>query len=59
MASRVSVHAMNPAEAAAGRLSVLQARTWLSPASAEPAPTTPAITAKMTKNPVAAFPTGK
>jgi hypothetical protein len=59
MASRVSVQAMKPAEAAAGRLSALQARTWWKPASAEAAPTTPAMTAKMTKNPVAAFPMGK
>ncbi len=59
MASRVSVHAMNPEEAAAGKLSWLHARTWWNPASAAAAPTTPAITAKMTKNPVAAFPIGK
>jgi hypothetical protein len=59
MASSVSVQAMNAEEAAAGRLSWLHALTWWNPASAAAMPTTLAITAKMTKNPVAAFPIGK
>lgn len=59
MARRVRVQAMVATEAAAGKLSAFQARIWLIPANAEAAPTTPAIKANVTKNPVAAFPIGK
>ena len=59
MARRVRVQAIVAAVAAAGKLSVVQERTWLTPEIAEAAPTTPAIKANVTKNPVAAFPIGK
>lgn len=59
MASRVSDQAMVAAETAAGMLSRCHERTWLRPTMAEAAPTTPAIKANTTKNPVAAFPIGK
>lgn len=59
MARSVRVHAMVAAAAAEGRLSDVQERRWLSPEMAEATPTTPAIKANVTKNPVAAFPIGK
>lgn len=59
MARRVSVQAITAADAAAGKLSEFHDRMWLTPAIAEAAPTTPAISAKITKNPVAPFPMGK
>jgi len=59
IARRVRVHAMTADDAAAGKLSEFHVRLWLSPAIAEAAPTTPAISAKITKNLVAAFPIGK
>ena len=59
MARRVRVQAMVPAAAADGKLSELHSRMWLRPEITEAAPTTPAIRANVTKNPVAAFPIGK
>lgn len=50
---------MAAAEAAAGKLSAFQWRRWLRPEMAAATPTTPAIMANVTKNPVAAFPIGK
>lgn len=50
---------MVAAEAAPGKLSAVQMRTWFKPAMQDAAPTTPAIKAKVTKNPVAALPIGK
>jgi hypothetical protein len=55
----VSAQAVNPEDTAAGRLSGLHALMCWKPASAAAAPTTLAITAKRTKNPVAALPIGK
>lgn len=59
MARRVRVQATVAAAAADGKLSAVQDRIWLIPEMAEAAPTTPAIKANVTKNPVAAFPIGK
>lgn len=53
------VQAIVAAAAADGKLSYVQERRWLSPEMAEATPTTPAIKANVTKNPVAAFPIGK
>lgn len=59
MARAVRVQAIAATVAADGKLSAVQERRWLSPDIADAAPTTPAIKANMTKNPVAAFPIGK
>lgn len=59
IARRVRVQAIAAAEAADGKLSIFQERTWLIPAKAEATPTAPAIKANVTKKPVAAFPIGK
>lgn len=59
MARTVRVQAIMATDAADGRLSELHDRMWLIPARADPAPTTDAINANVTKNPVAAFPIGK
>lgn len=59
MARQVRAQAMVAAEAADGKLSWFQKRTWLNPEMTDATPTTPAIKAKVTKNPVAAFPIGK
>ena len=59
MARTVRVQAIAAAAAADGKLSECQARRWLSPTIADATPTTPAIIAYVTKNPVAAFPIGK
>lgn len=59
IASAVRVQAMAPTEAAEGKLSAVHVRIWLTPTIADAAPTTPASKAKVTKNPVAAFPIGK
>lgn len=59
MASKVRVHAIIAADAAPGRLLAFHDRIWLIPAMQEAAPTTPAINANNTKNPVASFPIGK
>lgn len=59
MARRVRVHAIKAEDDAEGKLSLFQSRMWLNPDKAEAAPTTPAINANTTKNPVAAFPIGK
>ena len=59
MARRVRLQAMAAVEAAEGKLSMFQKRTWLSPEMTDAMPTTPAIRANKTKNPVAAFPIGK
>lgn len=50
---------MMAAEAAACKLSIFQQRMWLNPERVDATPTTPAIKANTTKNPVAAFPIGK
>lgn len=50
---------MVAAEAAAGKLSKFQKRTWFNPDITDATPTTPAIKENVTKNPVAAFPMGK
>ena len=59
MARTVRVQAIAAAEAADGKLSGVHKRIWFIPAIAEATPTTPAIKANVTKNPVAAFPMGK
>lgn len=59
MASKVRVQAIMAADAAPGKLSAFHDWRWLIPARAEATPTTPAINANITKNPVAAFPIGK
>lgn len=59
IARRVRVHAIAAAEAAEGKLSMLQSRRWLTPAMEDAIPTAPAIRANVTKKPVAAFPIGK
>ena len=59
MASRVRVQATKAIEAADDKLLAFHKRIWLIPAIADATPTTPAIRANVTKNPVAAFPMGK
>jgi len=59
MARTVRAHAIEATEAADGKLSEVHERIWLSPEINDPIPTTPAIKANVTKNPVAAFPIGK
>lgn len=59
MARTVRLQAIVAAEAADGKLSMFQWRMWLSPERTDATPTTPAIKANTTKNPVAAFPIGK
>lgn len=59
MASSVRDQAMAAAVSADGKLSAFQLRIWFIPAIADAAPTTPAIKANITKNPVAALPIGK
>ena len=59
MASIVRAQAMAAAEAADGKVSLVHERTWAIPAITDATPTTPAIKANVTKNPVAAFPIGK
>lgn len=59
IARRVRAQAIAAAEAADGKLSAFQERIWLTPAMTDATPTTPAIKANVTKNPVAAFPIGK
>lgn len=59
MARTVRAHAMEATDAADGKLSEVHERIWLRPEINDPTPTTPAIKANVTKNPVAAFPIGK
>jgi len=59
IARTVRAHAIAATEAADGKLSEVHERIWLSPEINDPTPTTPAIKANNTKNPVAAFPIGK
>lgn len=59
MASRVRLQAIVAAEAVAGKLSTSQKRRWFTPVMTDATPTTPAIMANSTRNPVAAFPMGK
>lgn len=59
MARSVRLQAMAAAEVAAGKLSMFHWRIWLSPERRDAIPTTPAIKANTTKNPVAEFPIGK
>lgn len=59
MARSVRLQAIVAADAAAGKLSMFHWRIWFSPEITDAIPTTPAIRANTTKNPVAAFPIGK
>ncbi|KAF5184923.1 hypothetical protein FRX31_025490 [Thalictrum thalictroides] len=56
MARRVRVQAIIAIDAAEGKISACHNRTWFIPASDDARPTTEAIMAKTTKNPVAALP---
>ncbi|KAK7848062.1 hypothetical protein CFP56_005576 [Quercus suber] len=58
-ARTVRDQAIAAAEAADGKLSAVHKRIWLIPDITAATPTTPAIIAYVTKNPVAAFPIGK
>ncbi|KAL5720370.1 hypothetical protein ACHQM5_004645 [Ranunculus cassubicifolius] len=59
MASRVRLQAISATDKAEGKLSACHNRIWLIPAIEDATPTTEAIKANTTKNPVAAFPIGK